>query len=81
MNEQKLGNREEQKEKMLEMYRIAKNINGKGCEDCFGRGFEGWDAVKGFYIPCDCITKAARKIRMEKIRNPVNKELNPESSN
>ena len=58
-----LGAKEEQAMKLLEMVEIAKTHN---CKKCCGRGYEGWDEKKHQFIPCDCLTKAADRVRLEK---------------
>ena len=31
-----------------------------GCKRCFGRGYEGRDAVAGAYVPCRCVLRSKR---------------------
>ena len=64
---EQLGSREEQKLKMLEMAELAASTNGRPCKECFGRGFSHWDVGLKQYVPCICVTKAAKKIVAEKI--------------
>jgi len=76
----KLGDRKEQKEQMLEMYKIAVRVNGIGCNKCKKRGFKNWNEELGQYIPCECVLKAAEKVRLEKRKHPT-KEQVPEQVN
>ena len=64
-----LGTREEQKQQMKMMAILAEATNKRPCKKCSSRGFEGWDEMKGQYIPCICVIKASVKIKMEKFKN------------
>lgn len=78
----KLGSKEEQKEKMAEMARLARNTLGIAyCENCMNSGQQGWDLTLNQFIPCSkCVIKAAEVIRNQKIEE-INKVQNPEGVN
>jgi hypothetical protein len=56
--------REEQAEDFAKMVELR---GGKYCNKCFDRGYNGWDVKYEFYIPCDCLLKAASKIEQQKL--------------
>lgn len=64
-----LGTRKEQEKSLKEMAIIAQATNNRECKKCFGRGYSGWSEKLNQYIPCNCITKATDKIRLNNFRN------------
>uniref|UniRef100_A0A6H1ZQR3 Uncharacterized protein n=1 Tax=viral metagenome TaxID=1070528 RepID=A0A6H1ZQR3_9ZZZZ len=77
--ENKIGTQEEQSLVMKEMHDLASNIKyGKviNCQDCFGRGYSGWDTKLQQYIPCNCIMTVANKIRLNKFKENLKERTN-----
>ena len=57
-----------QKIEMREMAECAERINGYKCKKCSGTGIDSWHIELEQFIYCQCIDKAARKAREEKIK-------------
>jgi len=56
--------REEQKAEFAKMVELR---GGEYCNDCYDRGYTSWDVKNEFYVPCECLMKAARKLEQEKL--------------
>lgn len=71
-----LGDREDQKIKMLEMARLSRNILGiLTCKNCNDTGYEGWDTINNQFLPCQkCVIAAAEQAVGEKIVDKENEE-------
>ena len=57
--------RQEQEEEYHQMAQL--NNATLLCKKCMGRGYTGWDIKYEFYIPCECLLKAAYKLEMKKL--------------
>jgi hypothetical protein len=76
-----LRTKEEQIADLKEMAELAEKETGNKCRKCDGSGQDGWNAQAQVYGVCICIIKAAARIRKNKFKDPVSRELLPEENN
>lgn len=41
---------------------LKKEFETNKCKKCYGRGYQGYDHQRNYYIPCSCINKFVLKI-------------------
>ena len=80
MEKPKLETKEEQEKHLLEMARLAEKVNHTTCDKCYGRGYDGFDIVHGYYTPCICVVKAVNKLRIQETQKVPHETL-PEENN
>jgi hypothetical protein len=73
--------KEQQYQDCIEMAILAEKINGCKCDECSGMGQIGFNTKENYYVPCQCVTKAAEKARKEIHKQPLPHEILPEENN
>ena len=66
-----LGTKEEQLTKLKQMASIAEKINKSKCKYCYSGGSEGFSVKLNQHLPCRCITKAAKKLVMNGMKEKI----------
>ncbi|MFA5715091.1 MAG: hypothetical protein WC998_05100 [Candidatus Paceibacterota bacterium] len=77
----KSRNKLEQYQDCIEMAILAEKITGHKCDGCSGLGQTGFNVKENYYVPCQCVTKAAEKARKEMHKQPLPHEILPEENN